>query len=77
MKVSKKVFGLIFSVLVSVVMSLSMSFFMLIVNMGFVSNFLLIWFKSASVGILIGLPIAITTIPVIQKVLSRYLVIKE
>ncbi|MCT4622451.1 MAG: DUF2798 domain-containing protein [Schleiferiaceae bacterium] len=77
MKVNKKVFGLIFSVAISIVMSLFMSFFMLLMNVGIVPGFFFIWMKSAAVGMLIGLPVAVIAVPLIQKLLFKFFIVTE
>ena len=76
-KVSGKVYGIIFSLLISLVMSLFMSFFMLIINVGFIDGFFVAWMWSTAIGLVIGFPIAAVAVPLIQKLLKKYLVVDD
>lgn len=75
--VSKKVYGIIYGLSVSVVMSLSMSCVMLLMNVGYVDNFFMVWMKSAVVGLMIAFPIASISIPLIQKFLNKHMTVEE
>lgn len=75
--VSKKVYGITYGISVSVVMSLSMSCVFLLMNKGFVDNFFVIWMQSAAFGFMIAFPVASISIPLIQKILSRYMTVEE
>ncbi len=77
MKVSGKVYGIIFSAAISFVMSLFMSFFMIAINVGFTSDFFIAWTMSTLIGFVIGMPIAAIAVPLLQKLLNRYLEIVE
>lgn len=77
MKVSEKIYGIIFSLLISLVMSFFMSFFMIWVNVGFTNDFMVAWMGSTVLGLIIGFPIAAIAVPLIQRLLGKYLTIKE
>jgi len=77
MKVSGKVYGLVFSGAISLVMSVFMSFFMVLVNVGYIDGFFFIWMMSTALGFAIALPIAAIAVPIIQKLLNRYLIVKD
>lgn len=74
-RVSSKVYGIIYGLSVSLVMSFSMSFALLLLNVGFIDGFFLTWMKSAGIGLMIAFPIASVTIPLIQKLLGKYLTV--
>ncbi|WP_196894707.1 DUF2798 domain-containing protein [Aureivirga marina] len=76
MKVNSFVFGLIFSSLICIVMALIMSFVVLALNVGFTEDFFLRWITSIGVEFLIALPVSMLVIPMIQKGLSKFLIIK-
>ena len=75
MKVSGFLYGLIFSALICMVMALIMSFVVLVMNIGFVDDFLIRWIKSIGVEFLVALPLSMVVIPLIQKGLNKVLII--
>lgn len=76
MKVSQKTFGLIFSTVICLVMSLVMSFVVIVMNMGFVEDFFTVWITSIGAEFIVALPLSIIAIPMIQKLLQKYFIIK-
>lgn len=73
--VSQKVYGIIFGFSVSVVMSTAMSFVLVILNVGFVEDFMIVWIKSAGLGFLVAFPVASISIPLIQRLLKKHLTV--
>lgn len=73
--VSQKVYGIIFGFSVSVVMSTVMSFVLVILNVGFVEDFMIVWIKSAGLGFLVAFPVAFISIPLIQRLLTKHLTV--
>ena len=73
--VSQKVYGIIFGFSVSVVMSTVMSFVLVILNVGFVEDFMIVWIKSAGLGFLVAFPVDFISIPLIQRLLTKHLTV--
>ncbi len=73
MKVSKKVHGLLFVACMVLVMVFCMSYFMTWVNAGFVADFVFLWMKNFGMGFTVAFPIAALTVPLIHKLLDRFL----
>ena len=71
MTVSKQVFGSIMGATIGFVMSIIMSFFMLLVSIGFIEGFFLIWLKSAALGFAIAVPIGMVVAPLMERLLQR------
>ena len=75
--VSQKVYGVIFNLIICLIMSSFMSFFMILINVGFTKDFLIAWLGSTGIGLIISFPIVTISMPLIQKILQKYLVIKD
>ncbi len=54
-----------------------MSFFMTWMNVGFVTDFLFLWLKGFGTGFVVALPIAALTVPLIHRLLDKFLQIEE
>ena len=52
-------------------MSLAMSFFMLVINLGFVDNFLYIWAGAFVVAFAVAMPTAFVAFQIAKKILSK------
>ncbi|MCF2859460.1 DUF2798 domain-containing protein [Pseudoalteromonas sp. SMS1] len=63
--------NLLVALFASVGMSFVMSFTMLLVNIGIVDNFILLWLKAWLVSVTIAFPSAILIVPVAQKVANE------
>ena len=72
MKISKKYSGLLFGVLMGVFMALVMSFFMMLINVGLIPNFPLIWVRAFGVGAGIGIPTAILISRYVRRIVDKF-----
>ncbi|MEM6431512.1 MAG: DUF2798 domain-containing protein [Deinococcota bacterium] len=77
MQVSPKVFGIIMSSAVGLSMSFFLSFFMLVVGVGFVEGFLLLWLRSFVTAFVVSVPVALVAIPMTEKVVLRMFKVSE
>ncbi len=71
MKIKRKFYGILFALLISIIMSLIMSFVLLIINVGWVPHFFIIWLKSFGISLAVALPISFIIVPLIRKLLDR------
>ena len=60
----------IFNILVAIIMSVMMSLVLTLVNVGLISGFMGIWFKSFLVAVIVAIPVTFITIPLVAKILS-------
>ncbi len=70
MRVSRKYTPIIFGLIMSVLMSLVMSFAMIAINVGFVSNFFIIWLNSFITGFIVATPVAFLAVPIANKIVE-------
>lgn len=77
MKVSHGVFGFIQGTSIGFVMSFAISFILLLVNMGFAENFIIIWLQSALTGFVVSVPVASLAFPLINKALNRFFYVES
>lgn len=77
MKVSKALYDLFFNVLVSAILSAILSFAMLIVNVGFVNGFTVMWLKSFATSIIFAVPSTYLAIPLVGRILGGILIVKK
>jgi ubiquinone/menaquinone biosynthesis C-methylase UbiE len=61
----------IFQILVAIIMSLFISFFMVAVNVGFITMFPLIWLRSFGLSLVVTLPISLIVVPLLRQGLSN------
>lgn len=71
-KLDKKYEQIVFILLMSIVMMSIMSFIMTLINKGLGTDFLINWFKSFSVGVMCGVPIAYLVMPKIKNFVSKF-----
>jgi hypothetical protein len=71
LRISRKYYSIVFAILISFVMSFFMSLAMTLVNAGFGSQFLKIWFFSLSLGFAVSLPTSMVFVPLIRKAVNR------
>jgi hypothetical protein len=71
MKIHKKYYYIIFNILISIVMSAVMSLFFLIINVGLIPGFIVLWLKAFGTGFLIALPVTFLIIPLIRRLLDK------
>ena len=69
--INKKYYGVVMSCLSAVFISVPISFIMVVINVGFTSNFPLAFLKSALAGILISIPLANIGIPAAEKITAK------
>lgn len=67
MKIEKKYYNIVFSCLAAIIISVPIAFIMVVLNFGFQRGFLLAFFKSALISILISIPLATIGIPIAKK----------
>ncbi len=77
MVVSQRVFDVVLGNLFGAVMSIGMSFLMLAMSIGFVDDFLAIWWRSAATGYVISIPIAVLVFPIGGRLLSQLLEVAD
>ena len=70
-KVNKKYRGFVFSCLAAVFISVPIAFFMVLMNYGFRSGFMIAFLKSSLVGTAISVPLANIFIPVAEKIVNK------
>lgn len=71
MKISKKYRGIVFSCLAAVFISVPIAFFMVLINYGFKSGFLMAFLKSSLVGTAISVPLANVFIPLAERIVNK------
>ncbi|WNZ53952.1 DUF2798 domain-containing protein (plasmid) [Microbulbifer sp. MKSA007] len=71
MNVSPRTYGYLLRISISFFMSLLMSFAMLVLNLGFVENFMALWFKSFSVAFALAVVISSLVFPFVTVLLSK------
>ncbi len=71
MKIEKKYYNIVFSCLAAIIISVPIAFIMVILNFGFQKGFLLAFFKSALISILISIPLANIGIPIAKKITNK------
>ncbi len=54
-----------------------MSFTLLVLNLGFVSNFLVLWLRSLSVAFVVALVISALVFPLVTAILSRLVTVRS
>ncbi|HHX75060.1 MAG TPA: DUF2798 domain-containing protein [Firmicutes bacterium] len=59
------------NVMISIVFSATMGFFMLLINVGLVPGFFVMWLKSVGTGLVIGMPLSFIFVPPIQRLSMR------
>lgn len=67
----KKHYGIIMSCLAAIIISVPIAFIMVVINIGFVEGFVLAFFKSALVSVLISIPLANIGIPLAEKITKK------
>lgn len=67
MKISKKQGFILFVLLVAITMSAVMSFGIIAMRIGFVSNFLNIWWNDFLIGTILAIPTSFIIVPLIKK----------
>ena len=65
------------NVMISIVFSAAMGFFMLLINIGLVPGFFIMWLKSVGTGLIIGMPLSFIFVPPIQRLAMRLFVEKK
>lgn len=73
--IPKKYYSIVMSCLAAIIISVPIAFIMVAMNLGFVQGFLLAFFKSALVSVLISIPLAAIGIPIAEKLTKK--IIKE
>lgn len=71
MKIEKKYYNIVFSCLAAIIISVPIAFIMVVLNLGFQKGFLLAFFKSALISILISIPLANIGIPIAKKITNK------
>lgn len=71
MRISKQLFGSLQGMTTGFFMSLFMSFAMLLLSLGFVDSFLMIWLRSFTIGFVISIPIGLVIVPLTERLLRR------
>ncbi|KZK76074.1 hypothetical protein PsAD13_05512 [Pseudovibrio sp. Ad13] len=71
MNVSPRTYGYLLRISISFFMSIMMSFAMLVLNLGFVENFMVLWFKSFSVAFALAVVISSLVFPLVIALLSK------
>lgn len=71
MNVSPRTYGYLLRISISFFMSILMSFAMLVLNLGFVENFMALWFKSFSVAFALAVVISSLVFPLVISLLSK------
>lgn len=71
MKIEKKYYNIVFSCLAAIIISVPIAFIMVVLNFGFQKGFLLAFFKSALISILISIPLANIDIPIAKKITNK------
>ncbi|SIR18258.1 Protein of unknown function [Maribacter ulvicola] len=76
MEINKIVYALISTASITLVMAILVSFVVMIVNMGFVYDFLIRGIKGVGVAFVVALPFSMITISLIEKRLNKLVKIK-
>jgi Zn-dependent protease with chaperone function len=71
MQISKQLFGSLQGMATGFFMSLFMSFAMLLLSIGFVDGFLMIWLRSFGIGFVVSIPISLVIVPLTERLLRR------
>lgn len=71
MQISKPLFGSLLGMATGFLMSLFMSFAMLLLSIGLVDGFLMIWLRSFAIGFVVSIPIGLVIVPLTERLLRR------
>lgn len=71
MMISQRHFQLLFIAIMATAMSAVMSFSMMLLNLGWHQDFILLWLKSFAVSTLIAIPTALIVGPIARKLASQ------
>ena len=71
MQISKQLFGSMQGMATGFFMSLFMSFAMLLLSIGLVDGFLMIWLRSFAIGFVVSIPIGLVVVPLTERLLRR------
>ncbi|KZL16183.1 hypothetical protein PsAD2_03486 [Pseudovibrio axinellae] len=77
MNVSPRTYGYLLRICISFFMSMLMSFSMLVVNLGFVADFMFLWFKSFSIAFALAVVISAFVFPLVAALLSKFVNVCE
>ncbi len=70
MKLPRKYAPLIFGAVMSGLMSLVMSFAMTAINVGFVPDFLRLWFEGFGIGFVVATPVSFGAVHIAERVVN-------
>ncbi|RLK03068.1 DUF2798 domain-containing protein [Tenacibaculum discolor] len=71
MTLTQKQATLAFGILMAFFMALAMSFIMVLINVGMVPSFFILWMKSFLIGFLVAVPTSMIAAPVSKKLLKK------
>lgn len=71
MTLTQKQATIAFGILMAFFMALAMSFIMVLINVGMVPSFFLLWMKSFLIGFLVAVPTSMIAAPVSKKLLKK------
>ncbi|MFT0157682.1 DUF2798 domain-containing protein [Tenacibaculum ascidiaceicola] len=71
MTLTQKQATIAFGILMAFFMALAMSFIMVLINVGMVPSFFILWMKSFLIGFLVAVPTSMIAAPVSKKLLKR------
>jgi hypothetical protein len=70
MKLSAKYRPILFVSVMAALMSIVMSFTLTAINIGFPSNFLVIWLRACLVAFIVAVPVAVAARPIANRVVD-------
>jgi len=71
MNLSEKHRKIIFGLSMAFFMAFAMSFIMVLINVGMVNAFFLIWMKSFAIGFIVAVPTSMIAAPLSQKLIRK------
>ncbi|MDP2540030.1 DUF2798 domain-containing protein [Tenacibaculum discolor] len=71
MTLTQKQATIAFGILMAFFMALAMSFIMVLINVGMVPSFFILWMKSFLIGFLVAVPTSMIAAPVSKKLLKK------
>ncbi|GAB4129419.1 MAG: hypothetical protein Fur005_29170 [Roseiflexaceae bacterium] len=77
MSISKQRFSSIQGMVTGFLMSLFMSGAMLLLSIGLVDGFLILWLRSFAIGFVVSIPIGLVLVPLTDRLLRRYFRVVE
>ena len=72
MNLTEKQSKIAFGIMMAFFMALAMSFIMVLINVGVVNAFFLIWMKSFLIGFAVAVPTSMVAAPISQKLIHKF-----